>query len=181
VANFRGYNRAWDSYASWKRFSDRMEIILKPIFVKTIIYSFSFGALASFPAVYLLQDLSISSKLTVKQQMGFLCLYLILVSYLPSHIVSILRQTFLHLRRNSSLYLEIQVFGSKDYLLNFIQSTFLVGLLASVILIHLKFTSCLEIPWTITTIPLWVMIFFVMAENYYWDGINSTGGKLLGC
>jgi hypothetical protein len=177
IANLRGYNKAWNSYARWKSFSDRMEIILKPLLMKTTIYSFSFGALASFPSVYLLQDLSISTSLTIKQQMGFFCLYLILVSYLPSHIVSILSEIFLPPCEHSSPYLEIQLFRHKDHLINFIQLTFLIALLASVILVHLKFTSLPEIPWTITTIPLWVMILFILVEYYFFvrDQTNRRG------
>jgi hypothetical protein len=112
--------------------------------------------------------------------MGFFCLHLILVSYLPSHIVSISRQIFSHLCSHSSPYLEIRVVGSRDCLVNFIQSTFLIGLLASVILVHLKFTSLPEIPWTITTIPLWVMILLVIVETYMMEGYQFNRMEALG-
>jgi hypothetical protein len=163
IGNLRGYNRAWASYIRCKRFSGRMVTILKPILVKTLIFSFSFGALFSFPAVYLLENISISSSLSIKQQMGFFCLYLMLVSYLPSRIVSLLRQTFLHLGELSSPFLEIEVRGHRVFIITYVQLTFLIFLI-----VHLKFTSYPEIPWTITTIPLWVMIFLVMVKSYLW-------------
>jgi hypothetical protein len=164
IANLSGYNKAWDSLVGWKRFSDRMETILQPLLTKLIIFSFSVGFFASFPVVYLLQDLSTSSNLSIKQQMGFFCLYLILVSYLFSHVVGSLRATALHLCEPSA-YLEIQV-DLERYIPNLIPSTFLICFLGSIILIHLKFTSFPEMPWTITTVPLWVMILLLTVEIY---------------
>jgi hypothetical protein len=165
IANLRGYSQAWDSYVSWKRFSDRMESILQPLLVKSMIYSFATGLLTSFPVVYLLQDLSFPSNLTIKQHIGFFCLYHILVSYLFSHVIGSLRATALYLCE-PSVYLEIQV-ELERYLPNIIPSTFLICFLASIILIHLKFTSFPEVPWTVTTVPLWVMMLLLSVEIYW--------------
>jgi hypothetical protein len=156
LANLRGYNMAWKSYASWTRFSDRMRDILGPLLAQAIVCAHCVGPLASVLSAYLLQNLSFSSKLTLAQQMGFFCRYLILVLYLFRHIVGWMWLTAADLCTPTS-YLEIHV-DWKQYLPSMIPSTLLIGLFATVILIHLKFTSCPEIPWIITTIPLWVMI-----------------------
>jgi hypothetical protein len=154
--HFRNYHKKWEYYTKWKLFIGNPEKY--STFLKHCIYSsMVVNSILLFLCMYLFRNLSTTpqNNLSITQQMGFLCLYLIWFLYalciiIAALVLGIIQRLFES--RCVELYFALNRMHGEAFM--FFAS---ICCVLPIVLINLKLTVSPDILWSTTTVPLWVL------------------------
>jgi hypothetical protein len=160
LVNFNAYQENWTHYEQWKKIIHASKLKITPHTISCMFYFQLFsGIFLLIPSMFLLSNISDNGILAV-QNKGFICLYL----YIIFAIVFVYYNIGLNIITWTIADPEhLELFSSwKTALPPILIIMPLCACFLVLVLVHLKLGKYHGIPWTMTTVPLWIFVVLEM-------------------